>query len=265
MADKKISQLDAAGALDGSEAVAVVQSGANKKTTAQAIADLGGGGSGSFPYVGARPLVTPWIKPVAADFTSWINQSSGTTNATLQDQSGDLPLILRAAADASDGLITAALKTPDHSPPWTITTMQAVWSSKRSIMSYPIVLHDSGTGKALAIYWNGTVTGSNVNLLEGVYSFANTNTGTYGSNKDDGTVGAPFSDYALWFKVTFAGGILTFQTGPDGLLWDDFIVSGANGFLTTIDGVGFGFDRFPGAGSVGNVTSLLWDWEETTP
>lgn len=44
--DKKISQLDAVSSLDGTELVEVVQTGTNKKTTTQAIADLGGGGGG---------------------------------------------------------------------------------------------------------------------------------------------------------------------------------------------------------------------------
>lgn len=42
--DKKISQLPAAGALTGSETIEIVQGGANKQTTTQGIADLGGGG-----------------------------------------------------------------------------------------------------------------------------------------------------------------------------------------------------------------------------
>lgn len=41
---KKISQLPAAGALDGSELVEAVQAGINVQTTTQDIADLGGGG-----------------------------------------------------------------------------------------------------------------------------------------------------------------------------------------------------------------------------
>lgn len=40
----KISALPAAGTLDGTEVVPLVQSGVTKKATAQAIADLGGGG-----------------------------------------------------------------------------------------------------------------------------------------------------------------------------------------------------------------------------
>lgn len=43
----KYTDLAAAGALDGSEILAVVQGGASKQTTTQDIADLGGGGGGS--------------------------------------------------------------------------------------------------------------------------------------------------------------------------------------------------------------------------
>lgn len=46
MADKKISELGAAAALDGSELLEVVQAGDNVKATAAQIAALGGGGGG---------------------------------------------------------------------------------------------------------------------------------------------------------------------------------------------------------------------------
>jgi len=42
---KKFTQLTAAGALTGSEIVAVVQGGVSKQTTTQAVADLGTGSS----------------------------------------------------------------------------------------------------------------------------------------------------------------------------------------------------------------------------
>lgn len=45
MANKKISELTTAAALNGTELVEVVQGGENRQTTAQAIANLGGGGS----------------------------------------------------------------------------------------------------------------------------------------------------------------------------------------------------------------------------
>lgn len=44
MPDTKTSDETAAGALDGSELVRIVQGAANRRTTTQAIADLGGGG-----------------------------------------------------------------------------------------------------------------------------------------------------------------------------------------------------------------------------
>lgn len=45
MADVKISELTSAASLDGTEIVPIVQSGSTVKTTAQDIANLGGGGS----------------------------------------------------------------------------------------------------------------------------------------------------------------------------------------------------------------------------
>lgn len=51
MADKKISELTAAGALDGTELVGIVQGGTTVQTTTQDIADLGGGGGGGGDFV----------------------------------------------------------------------------------------------------------------------------------------------------------------------------------------------------------------------
>lgn len=51
MAKEKISELTAAGALTGAELVPVVQDGETLRTTAQDIADLGGGGASYLVYV----------------------------------------------------------------------------------------------------------------------------------------------------------------------------------------------------------------------
>lgn len=51
MADVKISELTSAASLDGTEIVPIVQSGSTVKTTAQDIADLGGGGGASYTEV----------------------------------------------------------------------------------------------------------------------------------------------------------------------------------------------------------------------
>lgn len=56
MANRKISELSAAGALAGNELVEVVKGGANVQTTTQAIADLGGGGgAGDFASLTGQP------------------------------------------------------------------------------------------------------------------------------------------------------------------------------------------------------------------
>ncbi len=51
MAKEKISELTAAATLDGTELVPVVQDGETVRTTAQDIADLGGGGASYLKYV----------------------------------------------------------------------------------------------------------------------------------------------------------------------------------------------------------------------
>jgi hypothetical protein len=75
MASKKISELPSAGALTGSELVESVQGGINVKTTAQQIADLGGGGGGTW----------------------------GSITGTLSDQTD-----LQSALDAKQATLTAA-------------------------------------------------------------------------------------------------------------------------------------------------------------
>jgi hypothetical protein len=56
MANKKISQLTAAAALTGTELLPIVQDGVTVQTTAQDIADLGGGGG--LPYLVYTALLT---------------------------------------------------------------------------------------------------------------------------------------------------------------------------------------------------------------
>ncbi len=59
MADVKISELDPAAALDGSELIETVQSGVSVRTTTQDIADLGGGGSSYLVYTALLSEVAP--------------------------------------------------------------------------------------------------------------------------------------------------------------------------------------------------------------
>jgi hypothetical protein len=84
MADKKISALTAAGTLDGTELVPVVQSGSTVKTTTAAIAALGGGGnttvtqaitSGAAPVDVTLPSDDTWRSLV-------VSATSGNTGGT---------------------------------------------------------------------------------------------------------------------------------------------------------------------------------------
>jgi hypothetical protein len=59
MANKKITDFTAAGALDGTELIEIVQGGVNKQTTTQGIANLGGATG-----------VTLWTDPVNLPSTS---------------------------------------------------------------------------------------------------------------------------------------------------------------------------------------------------
>jgi hypothetical protein len=91
MANRKISELSAAGALTGTELVEIVQSGSNVQTTTQDIADLGGGGGGSSNDK-ADALIT-----IVSDSGAYTLQASdlalintGTTLIIEGDASGDL-------------------------------------------------------------------------------------------------------------------------------------------------------------------------------
>jgi hypothetical protein len=84
MANAKISELPASGALTGTELVELVQGGVNKQTTTQDIADLGGGGGGG----------------------TW-----GSITGTLADQT-DLDAALDAKAPIDSPTFTTAANAP---------------------------------------------------------------------------------------------------------------------------------------------------------
>jgi len=89
MAKIKISDLAAAGTLDGSEEIPVVQGGETVKTTAQDIADLGGGGSSYLKYV-ALLSQTGTDAPVA----TVLENTLGGTVVWYRDDTGQYSAIL---------------------------------------------------------------------------------------------------------------------------------------------------------------------------
>lgn len=86
MANKKISQLQTVSELDGTEVLPIVQGGTTKKVTAQALADLGGGGSGagiSFDII-ADGTVTTYSQNVTITQSAVITNVSGNQTVTAE-------------------------------------------------------------------------------------------------------------------------------------------------------------------------------------
>lgn len=104
MANLKISQLSAAGTLDGTELVEVVKGGSNVQTTAQAIADLGGGGGGGNDKADALITVdgshSGNYTLAAADLTAF---NTGATIILEGDTSGDLTVPANATVAFPSG------------------------------------------------------------------------------------------------------------------------------------------------------------------
>lgn len=119
MADTKTSDETAAGTLDGSELIRIVQGGAMRRATAQEIADLGGGGGGGL-YSGSISSV-----PTSAGtgLSTWLNQGT----ATIADRANGITL-----ANASLGGTDSAAcrrKAPALSPPYTVSALLGLTAS----------------------------------------------------------------------------------------------------------------------------------------
>ena len=88
MADIKISALTGASALDGTEEIPIVQTGATVKATTQAIADLGGGGGSDIviiKYPTSRTItigagLTGTTSTVGSDRVTTITQGTGNVS-----------------------------------------------------------------------------------------------------------------------------------------------------------------------------------------
>lgn len=98
--DKKISELTVAGALTGTETLEIVQGGANKQTTTQDIADLGGGGGAVDSVNGQTGVVVLDAGDVGADPAG----SAAAAQAASQPADSDLTAIA-ALSPANDDVL----------------------------------------------------------------------------------------------------------------------------------------------------------------
>lgn len=87
---EKISAMPAASALTGAELVPIVQSGDNKRTTAQDIADLGGGGSAAYMVYTALLTQAGTDAPVATVLQNTLGGTLVWTRAGAGDYTGTL-------------------------------------------------------------------------------------------------------------------------------------------------------------------------------
>jgi hypothetical protein len=125
MANAKISELPASGALTGAELVELVQGGVNKQTTAQDIADLGSGGGGAVDSVNGQTGVvvldagdiafTPTGTIAATDVQSAIAEVASEAGSSAW---GSITGTLSAQTDLDTAL---GLKAPLASPTFTGT------------------------------------------------------------------------------------------------------------------------------------------------
>jgi hypothetical protein len=123
MADKKISQLTASDALDGTELVPVVQDSVTKRTTTRAIADLGGGGVFSKTFAEIQQLITDselvtGSLYIMTDFTTIYDQpdfeSDGTPKASVVTKTASVEhLVFVATSDSTFAEAVSSIEYPN--------------------------------------------------------------------------------------------------------------------------------------------------------
>ena len=170
MANVKISQLASAASLTGTEEVPVVQGGATVKTTAQAIADLGGGGGG----FGTLDIITDGNVggPISITYSIAANvpvTTAGTTNVPVVS----VPNInFTGGGGYGGGTFTSTsleLPTLETAQDFSVTN-----TSTLQILSAPLLTNVSGYN--LSFYNNTALTTLNLPSLTKCrqFSFGNT-------------------------------------------------------------------------------------------
>lgn len=213
MADTKISAETAAGTLTGAEIVPVVQSGNNRRTTTQDIADLGGGGAGLFSQVlSATPTIA------STGLNTWLNQGGASVADVATGMS------LTAPSNSSSTIVRGRTKTAPATP-YTITALLANNSRNIDYSWIGLGWYD-GSAKLHALEWYRSL--SSAWALD-VRQWANTTSA--------GSIEAASSEvlsYGLipWVRLNDDGTNVTFSYSIDGVNFITlFTVAKASGYL----------------------------------
>ncbi len=164
MTDKKISQLDAAATLGGTEMVEVVQNGVNVRTTAMALAGLGGSSA-----VVTYKYSYSFAVDGGATGTIVLRQSTGglPTGFIVQTAWIDVLTVLGSA-----GAATAALATSQSVGDLVVATSYASppWSMVRQATTSAFLIDSSYAGLKLTSSRSPTLTIAGAALNAGIFN-----------------------------------------------------------------------------------------------
>lgn len=188
MANKKISELAAAGTLDGSELVEVVKGGTNSQTTTQDIADLGGGGGAVDSVNGQTGVVVldasdvgalpdTYTPPDASESTKGIAElaDQSETNTGTDDTQIVTPLKLKnklsSSASKTDDFATVSTDNQkfiilDASTAKTVTVDELTAGTYMSFLNIGLGQWNFSAGSGVTLHGSGTSSpGGEVNTI----------------------------------------------------------------------------------------------------
>lgn len=205
MPDTKISAETAASALDGTEIAPVVQGGANRRTTLQAIVALARG------LFGQVRSATP--TNASTGLTTWVNQGT----ASIAD--GSTGVVLTVPAAAGDNLRARSKAAP--ATPYVITALIALEASNQTFQLAGIGWYDGTKLHTIHLTYNGSW-----NLEVGKW-----NTVSSFSAADIAATPRP-GPGLIWLQIEDNGTTVFFRVSVDGSTFREvFSVAKASGFL----------------------------------
>lgn len=237
MPDTKTSDETAAGSLDGSELVRIVQGGSMRRATAQEIADLGGGGGGGL-YSQILSAV-----PTAANtgLGTWTNQGSSTvadraTGITIYPNTTNLA-IRRKAVPSTPYKVRALIAL--NSAPTGTPAAGIGWYDGTNKLHLIYLIYNAGWKLAVDRWTSPTVFSAD----ESGFPKAAIANPMWLGLEDDGTT--------VKFQSSYSGNDEDYIT--------EFSVSKASGFLGSS---GYAHIAFVAAGTAGAVSGTLMSYDE---